>query len=404
MSDKKKILIVVNSLSRAGGERYAYELISHLDKGTFDFEVLTSCVSDNVNDGYSNYYLKPLKREGVKIHDFLKKKEFNIEIKHSFLKRTVDCSLYRSGLKSFFVKKFNKKRKEFFENFDGILLIGTIMYYWVQDWISESVYFETHLIAHQAQEAENLYRCYSKSKQYNLAYMDEKQLQEAKSSGILVKNAISFPLSIDFDLFEFDQNRNKEQKSEIIIGVFTRINRDKPLDSIIEAFNNLLAVNSKVKLLICGKILDEHYLNQLLEKVQEYGISNSVKFNGHANNMLDVIKKENVNIIWNLSVFDVIGFATLEIVSSGCAIICNNIYKEFENEKNPNNAHSLPPYFYDSLELAKFTHDIIEARKINELAKNEFLFFKENYNIKTNIKKYEIHLLKQLNKKLKNNL
>lgn len=396
---KKKVLVVVNSLWRAGGEKYAFELISHLQNEHLDFEVLTSLPADKDTDGFANYYVGPLQERGVKIHRFLKKTEFEIHIQSSLLKRITDSFLYRTGLIQFLRKHFHRKRALFFSEFDGILLIGTIMLPWVQKWVNPSTFLETHLISFQIQEKENLYKDYLEDRAYNFAFMDRLQLLEAQKSGVTIQSEFHCPLSIDFSSLQLVQHERDAAQKPIVIAVFTRINRDKSIEPILEAFEKIQSMNEKVILHIYGKILDQDYYQILLKRIEQNNGMAKVYFKGHCDNMVEQIKNDDIRIIWNLSVFDVVGFATLELAASACPIICYNVYDKSEMDKPVNNSSSLPPYFNNPNELAHFTNEIIANNRFSELSKREFNFFKEKHNSANNLQKYKEHLMRQLKSK-----
>ena len=66
---------------------------------------------------------------------------------------------------------------------DAVILIDALYYNKIKNFITDEVYFETHLMCHQAQFDKdfNIYSEYDKSKDYNFVYIDEKQILEIES-------------------------------------------------------------------------------------------------------------------------------------------------------------------------------------------------------------------------------
>lgn len=392
MPVNKKVLFVTHSLQKAGSEKYLYELVTNMDKDKFDIEILVSYDAPR-NKEYPHYYYFKLKERNFKIHTLLYSYE------RFKTNKKIITNLYKKIEKLFRIKGiyyhffYKWKMSNLLKKNDAVILIDALYYNKIKNFITDEVYFETHLMCHQAQFDKdfNIYSEYDKSKDYNFVYIDEKQILEIESKNIKYKNLYHFPLSIDIEKLNSKQDIAIGNIHDgITIGIFTRINRIKPIDKLIVAFKHFNQLCPESKLKIFGKIQEEDYYFELINKIKSMNLEDNILFMGHVDDMIASVKKENVNLVWVLSIFQFVGYAGVELCLNNVPIILNNI--DGDSKKELDNSNSIPPYFYDEIKLANYTYDIIREDKLGELLSVEKQEYIIKNNLKINISKYENYL------------
>lgn len=415
--EKKKLLFVIRSLQKAGAEKYLYELIKHLDKEQFEVEVLTT--DDMDNQEFPHFYYYELIKLNIKIHTLCYTvqnitfsslfcfssslvSKFNsldqrIGAKFPLLKKGIDLPLRTLNYIRRRQLEYNKI-KYLSKKFDGVILIDALFHDNIRRYIYPKVYFETHLMCHQAQfdESFKLYKTYCRDKSHNFVYIDDVQIQELEKQHVKIASKFKFPLSIDFnELNSISLTEDSLQNKEINIGVFTRINRIKPLDTVINAFSILKKLNSNVKLKLFGFIQDESYYEKLMELIQFLDLENEISFEGHSENMMKSIENRNIKLVWGLSIFNFVGYAGTELCLNGVPMILNNI--DSTNLQLPlNDSNSMPPYFFNANKLAMYTNDVLNNNRLSDLLKKEITFYRENNNLLENVLKYQVYLNNQI--------
>lgn len=384
---KKKILIIINGLQKAGEEKYAYELARNIDKNKFEVEVLTKSSVNNDNE-FPHYYFSLLKENSIKIHTFLDNEYHSAEGKDIINKSFIQFkNLYKR-----FIRKI--KLRKLFNSQDAIILINAVHFYLVKSHLPDNVHFETHLMCHQVQFDYDVYKDYDREKKYNFVYIDFFQLDEIQNAGVKIERSFPFSLSIENkNILDSKINIQTKFNRCFNIGVFTRICRTKPIEKSIKAFSILLSRNRQCKLFIVGYHQDLEYLQVLKKLIDDLGISNSVIFTGHSNDMKETIQEYNIDIIWILSIFGFSGYAGVELMSKGIPCILNNV-EEGNNHINPNNGKARPPYFYDENKLVDFTEIFINNEKgLNQLAEDNLKVIKSKHSLEDNISNYENYIL-----------
>ncbi|MCL1675699.1 glycosyltransferase [Elizabethkingia meningoseptica] len=391
MAVRKKILFVTYGLQKAGSEKYLYELVTNMSKEKFDIEVLASnnVRSDKV---FPHYYYNQLKKQQVKVHTL-----FHTYKKVEFDKNKITGRIFLKlekilRLKGIYHHLFYKRRiLNLLKKFDAVILIDALYFFLIKDFITDDYYFETHLMCHQAQFDPNfeIYSNYNKNHNYNFVYIDKKQILELESQGIKCKNSYYFPLSIKLEELN-NEYKVSNNPDEVNIGIYTRINRIKPIDKLIDAFGHFNSLYPDSRLKIFGKVQEPDYYAELCDKIQSMKLENKVFFLGHVNNMIESAKDENITLVWVVSIFQFIGYAGLELCLNNVPVVLNNI--DAGSDKELDNADIIPPYFYDEVKLANYTYDIIKKDKIGELLNIEKRKYIKENNLKVNISKYENYL------------
>ncbi|MFV0231303.1 glycosyltransferase [Empedobacter falsenii] len=386
----KKILIVVTSLQEAGAEKYAYELAKSLDKTKFNVEILTT---DDVfyNLEFPHVYYEKLIDLGIKVNTFLFKPKEK-KIINSFFSNLplIKYLLYRYNR---FIRntRYKKKLKKIFQNHDIISLIDAPQYYLIKDYITSKNYLDIHLMCHQLQFKNGLiiYKDFEEFKPFNFVYIDDVQIIEAKNQNVQVGNIYKLPLSLEFDNFAL----NEPQISyDLNIAVFTRVSYNKPMNKIIDAFSELIKMNSDYRLFIFGYIQEKEYYSELLEEINKLGLNDKIFFMGHSSNMYKSCIENRISLIWVISIYDFIGYAALELCIKNIPIVLSNLYSDNEL-KLIDDKDCIPPYFYDSKELAIYTNYLLENNLLNELLVKEKNKYLSEHNLIKNVSNYEEFLL-----------
>lgn len=400
--EKYKILYIITGLQKAGAEKYLYELVSSIDKNKFEVEILTT-KNVYLNSEFPHYYLKPIEELGIKIHTKLYPKSIDwldsFKGKKGFLPKIFN--FLSEQINGYFKRRHQNSLKIFFHQFDLISLIDALHFKKIKYSLSDDIFFETHLMCHQSQFNFNIYKPYKKNKPLNFVYIDQVQIDEIKQKGFSIDHAHHFPLSLnDNELAENSKYNHQNHKSQYKIGLFARINRSKPLNIVLKAFQLVHQTNSSVDLHLFGFIQDADYHVELLKEIKELKLENNVFFEGHSPDMLQSVVEKNIDLVWVISIFDFVGFAALELSSNGIPLILNNI--EAQSFKPLNDATANPPYFHSPNQLATYTLEMLDAPKLQSLAALQFKKYSSERRISDSIKKYENYVVNSYPKKRPN--
>lgn len=386
----KKILIVVTSLQEAGAEKYAYELAKSLDKKKFNVEVLTT---NDVfhNTEFPHVYYRKLIDLGIKVNTFLFKPKEKIFINSFFSNLPIIKYLVYRYNRYISNTRYKKKIKSLFLNHDIISLIDAPQYYLIKNYITSKNYLDIHLMCHQLQFKNGLiiYKDFKGLEQFNFVYIDDIQIIEAVNQGVQIGNLYKLPLSLDINSFTLN---NIQVSHNLNIGVFTRISYNKPLDNIINAFYELIKINSDYKLFIFGYIQDKDYYVELLGEINKLGLSEKCFFMGHSSNMYKSCIENKISLVWVISIYDFIGYAALELCIRNIPIVLSNLYSD-NKLKVIDDKDCIPPYFYDFEKLAIYTNNLFENKLLNELLLKEKSRYLSENNLIKNVSNYEKHLL-----------
>jgi len=395
---KRRILYITPGLQRAGAEKYVHDLILALDKSKFEAEVLTT---DDVhsNTVFPHYYYFSLKEQGITLHTFLTPK-FN-EFKR--IRKWLPGKPGGIVLRSFnafawiwngvIVKIHYRKLGRLFSQYDFISVIDALTFHIVKKPLRKHRNYDIHLMCHQSQFDNQVYKSFEKHLAYNVVYIDPNQVVEMKAQDLRIGKSCYFPLSININ----DYNRQYAPPANSFafrIGVFTRINRAKPLNNIMAAFSLLhTSAKAEIHLHIFGNKQDEEYFIELEQKIASLGLQNNVVFEGHSQNMLESIQNREINLVWGTSQAGFVGYATVEAGAAGVPLVLSSV-TEFENVPADDASH-IPPYFYSPEKLARYTRQFIEDGNTN-MGKVMREHFTSHHNLEKNIKEYEKYVLDML--------
>lgn len=111
-------------------------------------------------------------------------------------------------------------------------------------------------------------------------------------------------------------------KNQIVVGHIALIQKPKRQDFVLEVLLKLKKRGYEVVGLFAGEVRDEHFLQELLEKVKAYRLEDSVIFGGRRNDIPDFLKVLDVLIIPSVEEFHLAG---LEAASAGTPVVACNV-------------------------------------------------------------------------------
>lgn len=116
--------------------------------------------------------------------------------------------------------------------------------------------------------------------------------------------------------------KENSMKNQIVVGHIALIQRPKRQDFVLEVLVELEKRGYEVIGLFAGEVRDEHFLQELLEKVKAYRLEDSVIFLGRRNDIPDFLKVLDVLMIPSFEGFPLAG---LEAASAGTPVVACNV-------------------------------------------------------------------------------
>lgn len=321
-SNKTKLLIVYRGLEQAGSQRWIYEICSHLDKESFEVGVL--CDRKYVNcsheSNYENYYYLKLKELKICLYEYIgdeKQGIWNRGIRK--IRRAVNKFLPNIIVAD--AVAINHKIVKLFELYDVICVVDFLGYKAVKKELykSKNIKFFVVLHSHKFQFKTDHYNHFDKTKSYNFTYFCPKQITEISESGIDIGKSNFFYNPLILNLTNYPYLFNPLNNNRIIIAIFTRISRMKPIDVFIKAFAKLRQQSlDKCILKIYGEVQDQNYYQQLQDLIKTLQMNNQdIIFAGHVEDIAQTIKQDKINIYWGMSINSSIGYASIEVGAMG---------------------------------------------------------------------------------------
>lgn len=311
--DKIKLLFAVKGFSRAGAERYMFEIDGALDKEKFEVTILCLEKESKIDNQTIPYYkdkhialrttlvfidsflitYKPIRRITSKINKVLFKKDYESNI---------DTEVFNSYL----------------SQFDVINWIGEYTYYTAlsKENLTKSL---IHIMSARFQNPE-LYKNFDFKHEYNfVSGFHESELEYEFEVFHKIKHYfLPLILKIPFNKKPWNFIDTPVKK----IGIFTRLDNYKPLDPFFYSFQLLLEKLPNSELHIFGggdpdKAGMTRYLKNL-------GITDSVFFRGHQENIIETVLNEKINLSWfqGHNNNKPAGYAGFDICSTGTPLVC----------------------------------------------------------------------------------
>jgi len=377
MKEKVCILFVVSQFSQGGAERYLYEVIRHLNKNIFDIEILT-----RKNVDKEQFYFRKYVELGIPIHQ-------RMTLRRSLFiySKWLNYRMLGALLKGYFYLRDKYWLPSFLSRFDVVSVIQIENYYNIMPYVSRNMFI--HLMSHLVQyDGRDPYSLLDRKINYKFITMDSIQAQEVVSSrGHREDSFFCWPLAIDFNVFE---RRVEEATCSTVmkIGVFTRLSKEKPLDSMLEAFS-LLAKKIDVTLHIYGggdQALYTAYIESL-------GISDSVVFEGHCENMNDTLVQGGLSLCWSLSVNDTVGYSSIETAASMMPNVFWNLGEDTYEDVLARTFGAMH-VFQDPEHLSEFSFKLLSNKsELKTVSANLYEYMHEKYSIEKRIDVLEKYFL-----------
>lgn len=358
--DKIKVLFIVGAFHKAGAERFAYEIDLALNKEKFEVSILCLQQENPLLVKWNNRYYegkhKSLGSTISYIDDFLENHK-------------------QSKAERIFHKLTNKK----FKKTKGIYKASLFSYldkFSVLHWMGEYTFIHQipleikkksiiHSMCAKFQEP-TLYDNYNHH--YPYQFISGFQNDEVKFEYSQFENVSHtyFPLAIKIHQKE---NSWKYVSNEIRkIGIFTRLDKNKPLDPFFYAFHLLLDKHPNCELHIFGN--GDPGEEGMLTYLDRLGISDKVIFRGHQEDITITVTEEHLDLSWfqGYNNRTPAGFAGLDICLTGTPLICWDFFSKPLNFFNP-----VYPHFKNLNEFVDFTSEILNNKnKAEELSDLQF--------------------------------
>ncbi|WP_298764379.1 hypothetical protein [uncultured Polaribacter sp.] len=325
---KYKVLFVVSEFFKGGAERFTYEIDRVLDKSKFEVTILCLNGKNAKNSTWHRHYHKLHLALGTKIL-------YNDEFLNP-----------QNAIINKLRKKLRIKSKEII-NYK--LLVNYLSKFDLIHWMGEYTFYKKlpnflikksliNIMSAKFQN-QNLYKNFDKKKKYNFisGFTEKEAIYELNE--FPQKKHWHFPL-----IFKIEENKIWNFKNTVIkkIGIFTRLDKYKPLDPFFYAFQLLLTENKNIELHIFGSgDPEEQGLNL---KLKNLDILDKVFFRGHQENITKTAIIEDLNLSWFQGYNNnrPAGYAGFDICSVGIPLICwdfyykkiekiNEVYPHFKN-------------------------------------------------------------------------
>lgn len=333
---KVKVLFVVGSLCRAGAERFTYEIDCALDKNKFQTTVFCLELENEILGNWKErYYDKKHLELGTPI---IYKDKF-VDKKKTFFNR----------LEGFLLRKF-KIAKEKKPNSD---LVDYLNSFDVIHWMGEYTYIHSlpehirnksliHIMSARFQD-DTIYKSFDFSTSYNFCSPFKKGEFEYELNQFKNYKHTFIPLVLKMDVIANQWNFNNESIKKI--GIFTRLDRYKPLDPFLYAFHLLLDKMPNCELHLFGN--GDPKKEGIMDMLERLNIKEKVFFRGHQDNIVETVFNENLSLSWFQGYNNdrPAGYAGIDICTTGLPLICwdfhpkpndvvNAIYPHFKNLNN----------------------------------------------------------------------
>ena len=380
---KNKVLFVVSCFNHGGAEREMYELDKALDRSKIEPSILCSSNLDE-SKYFSDYFYKKHIKLNTKVY-FLKE---ILKIKKSTL---INKILNRLKLKNN-ILDYRKKIKYFLNDFDQVFFMGEYVYKDLSTYIQEDKLNEINIFIMSARFQGEKYRNFNKENKYNFISPFDTDLQvNYEFEGFNNYKHIFFPLSfiIDKTFKKWSYNNKKIKK----IGIFTRLNKAKPLDPFFYTFHLLLKEMPEVELHIfgAGNYIDagyDRYINHL-------NLNDKVFFRGHQEDIKRTLNEENLNLVWFQGYLNrPAGYAGQDVSVTGTPILLWDFFRG--HNPNINNLNYVYPHFKD-IELLKSASMkvLLDETIAKELSVKQFSEVVKSRDMNKNINKIDYLLIKK---------
>jgi len=311
--DKIKLLFVVKGFSRAGAERFVYEIDSALDKENYEVTILCLEKESKINSNSIPYY---------------KSKHINLGSKIVFL----DTFLITYTPIRRIISKINKVifKQVYESNIDTEVFNSYLLQFDVISWIGEYTFFNSlakenlnksliHIMSARFQNP-NLYKNFDFEYPYNFVsgFHEHEHAHEFMEFKKINHYYLPLLLKIPFEKKPWNFINSPVKK----IGIFTRLDRYKPLDPFFYSFQLLQEKLPNCELHVFGNGDPEK--EGMTRYLKNLGITDFVFFRGHQENILETVLNENINLSWfqGHNNNKPGGYAGFDLCTTGTPLVC----------------------------------------------------------------------------------
>jgi glycosyltransferase involved in cell wall biosynthesis len=354
---KVKVLLVVGSLCRAGAERFAYEIDRALDKNKIQTTVFCLELENEISGNWKErYYDKKHLELGTPI---VYKDKF-LDKKKTFLNR-LEGYLFRK-LKITKPKKPNSDLVNFLNSFDVIHWMGE--YTFIHSIPKKSK--EKSLIHSMSAKFQDIHLYDSYDFNYPYHFISGFRMEDGEYSEFRNINHTYFPLVMNIvaeeNRWKFEDNKIKK------IGIFTRLDKYKPLDPFFYAFQLLLDQMPNCELHIYGN--GNPKAEGMISYLERLGITDKVFFRGHQEDIVKTANAEHLDVSWFQGYNNdrPSGFAGLDICTTGTPLICWDFHAKPFNSFSP-----IYPHFKNLNNFVSYSLEILKNKeKAGRLSVDQF--------------------------------
>lgn len=364
--NKIKVVFVVAEFYKGGAERLAYEIDCALNKDKFNISILCLEKEANLNENWQRYYDKKHLELNTKIYFY---DPFFVKQKNN---------IFSKILKKFFKTRENsnfkkEKLETFFSQYDIIHWMGE--YCFIPS-IKEDIVKKSLINSMSAKfQNPNLYKKFDFDYNYNFISGFSNSEQKTEFSQFKKINHWFFPLVIKIERQERDWIYIDSSIKKI--GIFTRLDKYKPLDPFFYSFQLLLEKLPNTELHIFGTGNPEE--EGINSKLKNLDLIDKVIFRGHQNNIVETVLNEHIDLSWFQGYNNdrPAGYAGFDICSTGTPLLCWDFFDQPILSKN-----SVFPHYKNLTQFVKSSLEILtDPIAANQLSKIQFENVKQNRDV-----------------------
>jgi glycosyltransferase involved in cell wall biosynthesis len=369
-----RIVFVLSQLVQHGSERFLFEICQALDKEQFEVEVLTRKYFVK-----RHYYYSKLRELGIPVHTkLISRRHLRYLIKRIY-RKSVFVQKVISRLHSALIER---EYDRFFDSFDVIAVIGIETYC---DALRPLLDANRNVIIHHVSHEFQFERDYfAECPQDKIVTLDVQQEDEIRRSRLSRAEMFRFAVSMNLS------SRGKVPPPRLItgepirIGVVSRLFRDRPNEPIFRCFAALLQEMTAILYFYGGG--DKAQYDALLE---ELGIQDKVRFMGHQEDLEIAIRRDNLALLWLVSMGPSLSYASIEVASLGMPMVFWNLssmsYEEILAETD-NALHS----FSNIDRFVEFNRNVLaDSSELATLGEKLRTFVRRKFEIANYIKALE---------------
>ncbi|HEY4304186.1 MAG TPA: glycosyltransferase [Gemmatimonadaceae bacterium] len=305
-----RILFVLSQLVQHGSERYLFELCKAMDKERYDVEVLTRPIAVK-----HHYYYPLLEALGIRIRRRLISRRFLIYpikplYRSSSVVRSVVGVLHRVLMRVAY--------RRFFDSYDLIAVVGIETYCdALAPLLDDSPAVVIHHVNHRFQFERDYF---AECRQKHIVVLDEQQMAEVRDSALHDAELFHFPLSMDLSDRPKVPIALPRAGEPVRIGVVSRLYRDRPNEPLFRCFHALLRHTDAVLYFYGGGDASQYYA--LLDELK---IRDRVIFAGHQRDLAGAIVRDQLSMLWLVSMGTSISYGSIEVASLGMPMVFWNM-------------------------------------------------------------------------------